>query len=499
MSATIVLKGAHVIDPSQGIDRIADVLVVDGKIGAVGDVAVPPGAEVIDLAGHYISPGWIDLHVHAYGTLGFANPDSIGVYQGVTSFVEAGGPGIGTIDEFMVLLKDRTVTDLYVGPYIRPLGIIGLNFIEGDIRSLDTIPVNRWMEFAKEHRDMFRYLKIGAFESYGTGPLRMGKGLAETLGVPMYVHVGEIYEKPNTAPSMDVFRIAERGDMITHIYHGNGGNILEADGKVMPVIREAEQRGVLFDVGFGGYNFSWKVAEAGYAQGIVPHIISSDVQQFNVLGPAFSLANVMGVCAHLGMSIHDVVQRVTEAPAKALSLTDRAGSLRPGMPADITVFRVESGEFELVDCVRQKRKANQRFMPSMVFKKGRRIDCDMSLCQDERNWFLQIADDHVPVAAANFSSRQLAFLADFAEAIARIDWEMYAPERLNLNKALELQAAFHAVRARHALGLKDALMAVFDCYLDSPFTMQVGLFILRLDRLFAIERMRSVAKAALVH
>ena len=93
MSATIVLKGAHVIDPSQGIDRIADVLVVDGKIGAVGDVAVPPGAEVIDLAGHYISPGWIDLHVHAYGTLGFANPDSIGVYQGVTSFVEAGGPG----------------------------------------------------------------------------------------------------------------------------------------------------------------------------------------------------------------------------------------------------------------------------------------------------------------------------------------------------------------------------------------------------------------------
>ena len=85
--ATVVLKGAHVIDPGQGIDAVTDVEMAGGRIVRVGPGDLPAGAEVIDLAGAYLSPGWIDIHVHAYGTLGFADPDAIGVYQGVTTFV----------------------------------------------------------------------------------------------------------------------------------------------------------------------------------------------------------------------------------------------------------------------------------------------------------------------------------------------------------------------------------------------------------------------------
>ena len=36
-------------------------------------------------------------------------------------------------------------------------------------------------------------------------------------------------------------------------------------------------------------------------------------------------------------------------------------------------------------------------------------------------------------------------------------------------------------------------MAVFDSFLDSPFTMQVGLFLLRQERGFALERLKTVA------
>ena len=82
-----ILRGAHVIDRSQGIDRVVDVAIADGKIHSIGQTFEE--AEVIDVSGSYLSPGWIDIHVHVYGTLGFADPDSIGVYQGVTSFVEA--------------------------------------------------------------------------------------------------------------------------------------------------------------------------------------------------------------------------------------------------------------------------------------------------------------------------------------------------------------------------------------------------------------------------
>src|SRR5688572_6204904 len=91
----IVLKGAHVLDAEQGIDRVADVHVANGKIQFVGSREIAPDAEVIDVAGHFLSAGWVDIHVHAYGTLGFSDPDTIGVYQGTTSYVDAGGPGIG--------------------------------------------------------------------------------------------------------------------------------------------------------------------------------------------------------------------------------------------------------------------------------------------------------------------------------------------------------------------------------------------------------------------
>ena len=69
-----VLRGAHVIDSSQGIDRVVDVAIENGKIRSIGEA--PPGAEIIDVSGSYLSPGWIDIHVHVYGTLGFADPDS---------------------------------------------------------------------------------------------------------------------------------------------------------------------------------------------------------------------------------------------------------------------------------------------------------------------------------------------------------------------------------------------------------------------------------------
>jgi dihydroorotase len=64
--ATILLKGGRVLDPSQGLDREAgDVLVVDGRIEHAGEsVGTPDGAEVVDVGGCIVSPGFIDVHCH---------------------------------------------------------------------------------------------------------------------------------------------------------------------------------------------------------------------------------------------------------------------------------------------------------------------------------------------------------------------------------------------------------------------------------------------------
>jgi len=64
---SLLLTGGRVIDPANGLDSTADVLVLDGKIAAVGKDAgkrAPAGVERMDVSGLVVCPGLIDLHVH---------------------------------------------------------------------------------------------------------------------------------------------------------------------------------------------------------------------------------------------------------------------------------------------------------------------------------------------------------------------------------------------------------------------------------------------------
>lgn len=62
--AGVLIRGGRVIDPATGRNEVADVLVHDGRIAAIGPVDAPGEVEVIDAAGKIVSPGWIDVHVH---------------------------------------------------------------------------------------------------------------------------------------------------------------------------------------------------------------------------------------------------------------------------------------------------------------------------------------------------------------------------------------------------------------------------------------------------
>ena len=60
-----LLRGAHAVDPQEGIDDVLDVLIDGEKIACVGkDLEAPADAEVIDAAGKYLVPGLVDMHVH---------------------------------------------------------------------------------------------------------------------------------------------------------------------------------------------------------------------------------------------------------------------------------------------------------------------------------------------------------------------------------------------------------------------------------------------------
>src|SRR5947199_2906745 len=60
----IVIRNGRVIDPATNTDRVADVLIVDGRIADVAPGLSSPHAEVYDATGMIVAPGFIDMHVH---------------------------------------------------------------------------------------------------------------------------------------------------------------------------------------------------------------------------------------------------------------------------------------------------------------------------------------------------------------------------------------------------------------------------------------------------
>jgi dihydroorotase len=61
----LLIRGARLIDPSQSLDRHADVLIENGQIARVGNyLDAPPSFELIDGRDLVLSPGWCDMHVH---------------------------------------------------------------------------------------------------------------------------------------------------------------------------------------------------------------------------------------------------------------------------------------------------------------------------------------------------------------------------------------------------------------------------------------------------
>jgi dihydroorotase len=103
-------------------------------------------------------------------------------------------------------------------------------------------------------------------------------------------------------------------------------------------------------------------------------VISTDLHQLSIKGPAFDLPTTMSKFLHLGMPLADVVRAATSRPAEVLGIDDEIGTLRPGSLADVAVFRLLPGRFPLYDIWGESREAENLLVNTLTLVGGRELE-----------------------------------------------------------------------------------------------------------------------------
>jgi dihydroorotase len=394
----LVLKGGRVIDPSRGFDAVADVALRDGKVACVAETLPPHRARRTEgVAGSVVVPGVIDMHVHNFQWVtGHAlNPDELGVHSGATTTVSMGDTGSLTLRGFKHYVVPQAKTHLLCVPCVMGAGFMNPT-PDPHFFHPDTVDIEANIKLAKEEPEIVRGFKAhgdeGCLSRFGTAVIEKARRICDETGLPLYLHTGllvSIVEATRPGPKKVIDIILpwlRAGDVLAHPFALYPDGLLSGRDEVPPQLREALDRGVLLDLG-RGHHLSIDIARKMMPKGIIPDIISSDVHgtfgKFNDASTLdYSLFGTMSLFLALGMSLGDVIARVTAAPARWLRMEDRIGTLAPGAWGDVTVFDVVPGRWVFTDRLRASIVGKEKLVPKLVVRLGEVIRPDGRLLRD---------------------------------------------------------------------------------------------------------------------
>ncbi len=373
MRYDLILRGGRVMDPSQSLDGVRDVAVADGKIAAVAENIAGESRQTIDARGKLVTPGLIDIHTHVYAgvTTWGVKPDPAALRSGVTTLVDAGSPSWVTVRGFRWYIAEPANARVLTFIHISGIGLVYGPV--GEMRDLDYADPEKVAESVRENADIAVGVKVrqGQLQvgNNGVKPLQRAVEAAAQANTRVMCHIAR------GVPLPEVLALLRPGDIVTHCFQGRADCIIDETGRVVPAAWEAKQRGVIMDVGHGAGSFRWEVGERALEQGFLPDVISTDLHTGNILGPVYDMPTTMSKFLHLGLSLEQVIAASTVMPARVIGRDD-LGTLRVGSPADIAVFDMVEGEFEMFDTHRRRRIVRQKLQPIYTVAQGKVFRCD---------------------------------------------------------------------------------------------------------------------------
>ncbi len=373
-SYDLLLKGGHVIDGRNGLSAIRDVAIRKGVIAAVGsNIPASQATTTVDVAGLYVTPGLIDIHVHVYhgerrntyagGDLSVP-PDGFALRNGVTTVADAGSSGWRTFEDFRTRVVQRSRTRV-----VAFLNIVGVGMREGGLeQNLEDMEVQPTAEMALKHKGLIIGIKSAHYNGKDWTPYERAVEVGKQASIPVMVDFGGNVKAGRTINDL-VTKYFRPGDIFTHVYGGMRGELADDRNGPSPALIAGRKRGVIFDVGHGGGSFRWDAAVPMVRAGFLPDSISTDLHTSSMNAGMKNMIDVMSKFLLLGMSLDDVILRSTWHPAREIQRTD-LGHLSVGAPADIAVLRLEKGRFGFVDQLGLRVDGTQRLSCEITLREG---------------------------------------------------------------------------------------------------------------------------------
>lgn len=373
----LLLQGGHLIDPKNDIDAPRDVAISGGRIAAVA-ASIPSNQakRVIDVAGLYVTPGFIDIHTHVFtgsdprAVLGGGSksmwPDGFMPRAGVTTAVDAGSSGWRNFSAFKEIIIDRSQTRI-----LAFLNIAGHGMAEPETNLSDMDP-KTVADFIARHRDLIVGIKNAHWRSPTWDAVDRALEGGRLADVPVMIDFGTFF--PHRPFEELVGKRLRPGDIYTHLYLPSVP-MLDQQDRLRPYLLEAQRRGVIFDAGHGAGSFAYWQAVPATRDGFWPNTISTDLHGGNINRGMKDMANVMSKFLNLGLPLSEVIARSTWAPARAIKRPE-LGHLSVAAGADIAVFRVRTGKFGFYDIQGARASGEQK------------IDCELTLRDGAVVWDL---------------------------------------------------------------------------------------------------------------
>ena len=373
----LVIKNGHIIDKKNNIDFIGDIGVSNGIIKYVGK-ALPNNSsrKIINAESLIVVPGLIDIHSHNFhGTIpnrylsnsfSALPPDGFSFRSGITTIVDVGGAGWKNFEVFKEQVIEKSKTRV-----LAFLNIIGLGMQGGEIeQNIDDMDAMLTAEMVNKYPEYIVGIKLAHFNGYNWIPVDKVTKAGELSDRPVMIDFGG--SNPLMPLDSLLLHKLRPGDIFTHTYANVRGrmSIVDGNNKLHDFVKEAQNKGIIFDVGHGGGSFAFSQAIPAINQGLKPNTISTDLHTGSMNGGMKDLLNVMSKFLNMGLNLNEVITSVTWDAAKSIK-KENLGNLSVGSIADITILNLREGDFGFIDTKNKKMNGTKKLECELTIKDGK--------------------------------------------------------------------------------------------------------------------------------